>query len=127
MWLLDTHLVLWVAFGPQRLPRRARQLIESREAAVAFSDATLWEVAIKSSLRKPGFEVDAAALRDGLLAAGFDELPIRAEHVLRVAGLPWRHRDPFDRLLVCQAAVEGMTLLTADAVLASYGKPVRRV
>ncbi|HMQ74408.1 MAG TPA: PIN domain nuclease, partial [Rubrivivax sp.] len=73
MWLLDTHLVLWAAFGPQRLPRRARQLIESREDAVAFSDATLWEVAFKSSLRKPGFEVDAAALRDGLLAAGFDE------------------------------------------------------
>jgi PIN domain nuclease of toxin-antitoxin system len=127
MLLLDTHLVLWSAFEPQRLSTAARRQIESRRQAVAFSDATLWEVAIKSSLGKSGFEVDASALRKGLLASGFDELPVRAEHVLAVAGLPWLHRDPFDRLLVAQAAVEGLTLLTADASLRRYGRGIRKV
>lgn len=127
MLLLDTHLVLWSALAPERLPGAARRLIESRQQVVAFSDATLWEVAIKSSLGRPGFSVDAAALRKGLLSAGFDELPIRAEHVLAVAGLPWLHRDPFDRLLVAQAAVEGLTLLSADAQLKRYGRHVRKV
>jgi PIN domain nuclease of toxin-antitoxin system len=125
--LLDTHLVLWAALAPERLSAAARRLIESRTQPVAFSDASLWEVAIKSSLGRPGFAVDASALRKGLLAAGFDELSIRAEHVLAVAGLPWLHRDPFDRLLVAQAAVEGWTLLTADAVLKRYGRQVRKV
>jgi PIN domain nuclease of toxin-antitoxin system len=127
MLLLDTHLVLWAALAPERLSAAARRLIESRLQPVAFSDATLWEVAIKSSLGKPGFSVDAAALRKGLLAAGFDELPIRAEHVIAVAGLPWLHRDPFDRLLVAQAAVEGLTLLSVDAQLKRYGRHVRKV
>lgn len=127
MLLLDTHLVLWAALAPERLSAAARKLIVARQQPVAFSDASLWEVAIKSSLGKPGFAVDAAALRRGLLAAGFDELAIRAEHVLAVDGLPWLHRDPFDRLLVAQAAVEGWTLLTAHAVLKRYGRHVRKV
>jgi PIN domain nuclease of toxin-antitoxin system len=127
MLLLDTHLVLWSALAPERLSATARRLIELRLQPVAFSDATLWEVAIKSSVGKPGFAVDAAILRKGLLAAGFDELPIRAEHVLAVAGLPWLHRDPFDRLLVAQAAVEGLTLLSVDKQLKRYGKHVRQV
>jgi PIN domain nuclease of toxin-antitoxin system len=125
--LLDTHLVLWAALAPERLSPTARRLIEARTESVAFSDATLWEVAIKSSLGKPNFRVDAATLRKGLVTAGFDELPIRAEHVLAVAGLPLLHRDPFDRLLVAQAAVEGLTLLTADAALRRYGRQVRKV
>lgn len=127
MLLLDTHLVLWVAMAPARLSAAARRLIEPRQDPVAFSDASLWEVAIKSSLGRAGFSVDASALRAGLLSAGFDELPIRAEHVIAVAGLPWHHRDPFDRLLVAQAALEGCTLLTADAKLKRYGRHVRKV
>jgi PIN domain nuclease of toxin-antitoxin system len=81
-------------------------------------------VAIKSSLGRPGFEVDARALRAGLLAAGFDELPIQAEHCLAVAALPWHHRDPFDRLLVAQAMCESLTLLTVDRQLKAYGRCV---
>lgn len=127
MWLLDTHLVLWVAFAPERLSPAARKVIEPRSTPVAFSVASLWEVAIKASLGKPGFVVDAQALRKGLLSAGFHELPIRAEHVVAVAGLPWHHRDPFDCLLVAQAGTEGWTLLTADAALKRYGRHVRKV
>ena len=125
--LLDTHLVLWAAFAPDRLSAAARRLVETRAQAVAFSDATLWEVATKSSLGRPEFAVDAAQLQAGLLAAGFAELPIRPEHLFEVGRLPWLHKDPFDRLLVAQAAVEKFTLLSSDAALKPYGKHVRVV
>ncbi len=125
MLLLDTHLVLWMALAPERLSKPARRLIESRVQALAFSDATLWEVAIKTSLGREGFHVDAAALRSGLLAEGLTEVPIRPEHLFAVARLPWHHRDPFDRLLVAQAGVEKVTLLSADAALKAYGRCVR--
>ena len=125
MLLLDTHLVLWSAIEPGRLSARAARIIGNRGTELAFSVATLWEVAIKTSLGRPDFQVDAAALRQGLLGQGFAELPIAAEHVLRVASLPWVHRDPFDRLLVAQAMTGRLTLLTQDAVLAGYGRVVR--
>jgi PIN domain nuclease of toxin-antitoxin system len=124
---MDTHLVLWAALAPERLSAAGRRLIESRQEPLTYSIVSLWEVAIKSSLDKPGFSVDAAALRKGLLAAGFDELVIRAEHVLGVASLPWLHRDPFDRLLIAQAVAEGGTLLTSDVMLKRYGRHVHTV
>lgn len=125
MLLLDTHLVLWTALEPGRLSAKAARLIRNRDTELAFSVATLWEVAIKTSLGRPDFQVDAAVLRAGLLGQGFVELPIAAEHVLRVASLPWVHRDPFDRLLVAQAQTGKLTLLTQDAALAGYGRFVR--
>lgn len=125
--LLDTHLVLWAALQPERLPARAARLIGARGSAVAFSVASLWEVAIKSSMGRPDFNVDAAELRRWLLVEGFTELGILPAHVLRVAALPWHHRDPFDRLLVAQAEIEGMPLWTADAGLGAYGAMVRPV
>ena len=125
MVLLDTRLVLWAALQPQRLPRKAAELMAARESPVAFSLATLWEVAIKASLRRPDFNVDAAELRRWLLSEGFTELPIAAGHVLKVAQLAWHHRDPFDRLLVAQAQVEAITLWTADAALRPYGRSVK--
>ena len=125
--LLDTHLVLWSALAPQRLPAKAAKLIGSRDSAMAFSVASLWEVAIKSSMGRPDFTVDASALRRWLLQEGFTELPIRPEHVLEVAHLAWHHRDPFDRLLVAQAALEGAVLWTADAALKPYGRMVKLV
>ena len=127
MLLLDTHLVLWFAFEPDRLSAKARKLLQSRETELAFSIATLWEVAIKSSLGRPDFSVDTQRLRNGLLAEGVAELGIDAEHVARVATLPWIHRDPFDRLLVAQAQSERATLLTVDRTLANYGRFVRVV
>jgi PIN domain nuclease of toxin-antitoxin system len=87
--------------------------------------ATLWEVAIKTSLGRPDFNVDAAELRRWLLSERFSELPISPHHVLKVAHLPWHHRDPFDRLLVAQAQVEGITLWTADVALKDYGRAVK--
>lgn len=125
MILLDTHFVLWAALQPERLPARAVKLIGERDTAVAFSVASLWEVAIKSSVGRPDFTVDATELRRWLLVEGFTELPIQPAHVLHVARLPWHHRDPFDRLLVAQAALEGLTLWTADGAMKAYGAMVK--
>jgi PIN domain nuclease of toxin-antitoxin system len=98
-----------------------------KAALIAFSLSTIWEVAIKTSLQRPGFAVDSGRLRLALLAEGFNELPVQPADVVRVAALPWIHRDPFDRLMVAQAAEEGLTLLTADAVLKGYGRFVKLV
>jgi PIN domain nuclease of toxin-antitoxin system len=125
--LVDTHLILWASFQPERLSAKASKLLRSRESPLAFSLATIWEVAIKTSLRRADFAVDPNQLRQALLAEGFVELPIQPSHVVRVASLPWVHRDPFDRLLVAQALEEKMTLLTADKALKGYGRFVRVV
>ena len=124
-YLLDTHLVLWAAIEPERLPAKARKLLENRQEVITFSLATIWEVAIKTSLKRADFSVDPAALHAGLLDAGFAELALEPTHLFRVATLPWVHRDPFDRLLVAQAVEEGLTLLSVDAALKGYGKFVK--
>lgn len=125
--LLDTHLLLWAAAEPMKLSPEARDLIAAPENDLLFSAASLWEVAIKTSLGRPDFRVDAGALRFGLVKAGYVELPIFARHVVAVGGLPPLHKDPFDRLLVAQALTDGTTLLTSDAMVAAYPGPVRRV
>ncbi len=127
MFLLDTRLVLWAALQPERLSVRATRLLSSREVSLAFSLATLWEVAVKTSLGRPDLSVDPGLLYRALLDEGFVEMPITAAHIARVASLPWVHRDPYDRLLVAQALEEGLTLLTADAVLKRYGRFVQVV
>jgi PIN domain nuclease of toxin-antitoxin system len=127
MLLLDTHLILWAAFEPERLSPKARRQLQSRALPLAFSHASLWEVAIKTSLARPGFAVDSRMLRQALVAEGFIELPVAPAHIARVAGLPWVHRDPFDRMLVAQAMEESLTLLTADPTLKGYGRFVKVV
>ena len=127
MYLLDTHLVLWAAFDPERLSGKATKLLRSRETPLAFSLATLWQVAIKTSLGRADFSVDPGLLHRALLSEGFVEWPIKAPHLVRVATLPWVHRDPFDRLLVAQAMEDGLSLLTADATLKRYGRFVKLV
>ncbi len=88
---------------------------------------SLWEVAIKASLGRGDFQVNPLVLRLGLLQEGFRELPIQAEPVLAVQHPPWIHRDPFDRLLLAQAARERLSLLTADRTLLGYGEGVNWV
>lgn len=125
--LLDTHLLLWAAGQPDRLSADARALIESAENELFFSSASLWEIVIKRGLGRADFKVDARLLRRGLLDNGYSELPIASEHVVAIEGLPPIHKDPFDRVLLAQAQVEGITLLTADPTLAQYPGPVRLV
>ena len=125
--LLDTHLLLWAAGDPDRLSAAARALIGAPENEVWFSAASVWEVAIKSGLGRADFQVNPRLLRRGLLDNGYHELPVGSEHAVAIDSLPPLHRDPFDRLLVAQARVEGITLLTADAAVAQYPGPVRKV
>jgi PIN domain nuclease of toxin-antitoxin system len=123
--LLDTHLLLWTAGQPDRLPASALELIDAPTNELLFSAASIWEVAIKRALGRNDFRADARLLRRGLLDNGYIELPILSEHVVAIDSLPPIHKDPFDRLLVAQAIVEGITLLTADALVAQYPGPVR--
>jgi PIN domain nuclease of toxin-antitoxin system len=125
--LLDTHLLLWAAGEPKRLSKQARRLIDNTENELLFSAASLWEVAIKRGLGREDFKVDARLLRRGLLDNGYNELPITSNHVLATESLPPIHRDPFDRVLVAQATVEGITLLTVDSLVSRYPGPIRAV
>ena len=125
--LLDTQLLLWTAGQPEHLPAGARTLIDDARNQLMFSAASLWEVAIKSSLARADFRADARLLRRGLLDNGYDELAITGEHAVAIANLPPIHKDPFDRLLVAQSAVEGILLLTADPIVVQYPGPIRKV
>jgi PIN domain nuclease of toxin-antitoxin system len=125
--LLDTHLLLWAAGEPRRLSKQARMLIDNPENEVLFSAASLWEVAIKCGLGREDFKVDARLLRRGLLDNGYSELPIMSEHVVATESLPLIHKDTFDRILVAQATVEGITLLTVDSLVSKYPGPIRTV
>ncbi|HEV2401501.1 MAG TPA: type II toxin-antitoxin system VapC family toxin [Candidatus Sulfotelmatobacter sp.] len=126
-FLLDTHLLLWAAGQPNRLSAAAVKLIDNPANELFFSTASIWEVAIKRGLGRTDFRADPRLLRRGLLDNGYSELPIVSDHVVAIDSLPPIHKDPFDRLLVAQATVEGITLLTADTVVAKYPGPVRLV
>lgn len=125
--LLDTHLLLWAASEPKKLPAAARRLIASPRNELMFSAASLWEIAIKNELGRKDFCVEPRVLRRGLLDNGYLELPITGEHAVATDTLPNLHKDPFDRLLVAQAQVEGILLLTSDAQVAQYPGPVKKV
>jgi len=125
--LLDTHLLLWAAGQPERLSADAHSLIDDIGNELLFSAASLWEVAIKRGLGRKDFQADVRLLRRGLLDNGYRELPIVSDHVVAIESLPPIHEDPFDRVLVAQATVEGITLLTLDPMVAQYPGPIRKV
>jgi PIN domain nuclease of toxin-antitoxin system len=123
--LLDTHLLVWAMGEPERLPAGCAAMLEDPGNSLVFSVASLWELVIKQALGRPDFNLEPSLLRQALLTGGWQELPIEANHVLAVRQLPPLHRDPFDRLLLAQAQIEGMLLLTADSQLSRYPGPVR--
>jgi PIN domain nuclease of toxin-antitoxin system len=125
--LLDTHLLLWAAANDRRLPPAARALIESRENEPLLSAASLWEIVVKGGLGRDDFRVNARLLRRALVQNDYSELPITSEHAIAIETLPAIHRDPFDRMLVAQATIEGVTLLTSDRIVARYPGPIRKV
>ena len=125
--LLDTHLLLWAAGQPDRLPDDARALLNDSENELLFSAASLWEVAIKRGLGQEDSRVEPRLLRRGLMDNGYNELAITSEHAIAIDTLPPIHKDPFDRILVAQALTEGVTLLTGDPIVAKYPGPIRKV
>lgn len=126
-FLIDTHLVLWAFFEPKRLSAQARTILESPKNKLVYSTVVLWEIGIKRGLGKKEFQVEPRVLRRALLDDGYEELPVLGQHAVEVDILPRLHKDPFDRILIAQALVEGITLLTADPVIAQYPGPIRKV
>lgn len=125
--LLDTQVLLWTLADPRRLDRETRATIESGDTEVLFSAASIWEIAIKASLRRDDFAFDPAEIAQAALDTGFSELAVRVNAAALVARLPFLHRDPFDRLLIAQAMAEPVTLYTTDAQLVPYSDLVRRI
>ncbi|MDZ4372592.1 MAG: type II toxin-antitoxin system VapC family toxin [Phenylobacterium sp.] len=111
--LLDTHLLLWAAAG-SGLSKTATALISDPDNELHFSAASIWKIAIKSSLGRPEFHLDPGVFRRELLESGYEEMAIAGSHAAAVSTLPDLHKDPFDRILIAQAMVEGITLLTTD-------------
>lgn len=126
-FLLDTHLLLWAAGAPERLSAKARSLLLATETRLIFSAASLWEISIKRTFGRADFNVDPRRFWRMLLVNGYTELAVNSEHAIAVNDLPPLHKDPFDRILVAQARVEGIVLLTVDKAVAKYGEGVRKV
>jgi PIN domain nuclease of toxin-antitoxin system len=122
--LLDTHAFLWFVVGDERLSRKARRALEDDEAELYLSAASVWEMAIKSSLGRLSLPAPLNAYMAEKAASGFRMLPVEWQHAAAVETLPRHHGDPFDRLLVAQALVEDLTVVTGDAVFRSYGADV---
>lgn len=126
-YLLDTRLLAWAMIDSPKLSSRARAIIVEPTNTLYFSVVSLWDLAIKGRVEHVG--ISAAELREELLAAGYEELPITAAHTLGVATLPPIHRAPFHRLLVATAAsyMGAMTLLTHDPTVAQYAPTIVHV
>jgi PIN domain nuclease of toxin-antitoxin system len=125
--LPDTHILLWTIAESRRLSAAARALIGEPDNELTFSSASLWEVAIKAGRGRDDFRIDVSALRRNLFDNGYAELAVTGAHAAALASLPPIHKDPFDRMLVAQAIVEGFTLLTSDPTVAKYPGPIRLV
>lgn len=123
--LTDTHVLLWALLRPARLDAACREVLESPEHQVFFSAVNIWEIAIKRALDRPDFDVEPDAVHRAALETGFRELPISAVHAAAVRHLPPHHRDPFDRLLIVQALIEPLRLMTDDPLIDLY--PVQRI
>ena len=121
MWLLPHPLMIRIAMSV------AATMIDDIQNEVVFSSASIWEIAIKRRMDRNSPIVDARAFRQGLLANGYQELPIDGLHSAQVQDLPSLHKDPFDRILVAQALVEGLLLLTSDRMVARYPGPIQKV
>jgi PIN domain nuclease of toxin-antitoxin system len=126
-FLLDTHFVVWIPINDHRIGKAGRIILSDPANRFLFSAANLWEIAIKRARRGGNFAYDPRAIRKHMLANGYEELPVEGSHAVAVDSLPLIHKDPFDRLLIAQAMVEGITFLTTDTTIARYPGPIRKV
>ena len=121
--LLDTHIALWAITDSPKLPKQVRELISMPATEVYVSAASVWEIAIKHSLGRSNMPVSGAEASRYFTESGYILLPVTAEHAAATETLPPIHADPFDRMLVCQAILHGLAILTPDERIAQY--PVR--
>ncbi len=125
--LLDTHVALWAITDSPKLSQTARELLQSPKVTLWVSAATVWEISIKHSLGKGGMPVSGEQALTYFRDSGYRMLPIEAEHAAAVEKLPTHHNDPFDRILVAQALVEPMRLVTHDATVALYSDTIIKI
>jgi len=125
--LLDTHVALWAITDSPKLPKKARELIESPKSSVWISAASVWEIAIKHALGRGDMPVSSQDAVRYFRESGYRFLPVEAEHAMAVEDLPAHHNDSFDRILVAQAIVEPMRLMTHDPVVARYSDTIIEV
>ncbi|MFI4955626.1 MAG: type II toxin-antitoxin system VapC family toxin [Gammaproteobacteria bacterium] len=125
--ILDTHLLLWAAGQSHKLSDVALKMINDPDNELFFSSASLWEITIKNGLGREDLHVNPHLLRRSLLDNDYHELPITSEHAVGTDSLPPIHKDPFDRIIIAQAIAEGFELLTADAIVAQYPGPIKKV
>lgn len=118
--LVDTHAMLWFVAGDKRLSSKARKAIEDRGCTSYVSIASWWEIAIKCSLNKLRLDVPYEDFMAERVEEGFRVLSIDSRHLPALATLPLHHRDPFDRLIICQAMAESMAICTSDSYFAAY-------
>ncbi len=125
--LLDTQTWLWIQVSPERLNEDALALITDSNSDLLLSAASSWEMAIKYALGKLPLPVPPAEyVPDRMRSSGVTGIPVTHRHAMHVAQLPSHHRDPFDRMLIAQAQLDGLTILTADRMFDQYDVPVRR-
>lgn len=123
--LLDTHCWLWYLLSPERLNSSVQDILRDSDNEVFLSVGSAWEIVIKAGLGKLSLPLPATEyIPDRLKVLGHQSLPVLQHHVLQVAQLPAHHRDPFDRLLVAQARVEELQLMTADPAIRAYDVPI---
>lgn len=125
--LLDTHVALWAITDSPKLSRQARELLQTPQASIWISVASVWEIAIKHSLGRGDMPVSSQDAVRYFRESGYRFLTIEAEHALALESLPAHHQDPFDRILVAQAMVEPMHLLTHDATVALYNDTILKI
>lgn len=126
-YLLDTHVLLWAASCPEKLGPALCEQLEDPRNELYFSAASIWEIATKNNLNRDDFKVDVMKFRQSLLENEYEEVPIGSDHAVFTTALANHHKDPFDRILIAQAWVEDMTLLTADEQVAQYIGPIQKI
>ncbi|MBA2495462.1 MAG: type II toxin-antitoxin system VapC family toxin [Acidobacteria bacterium] len=119
--LLDTHILIWFLEGNKLLSKSRRQIISNPQNDVFVSIASLWETAIKISVGKLTLKQPLANVIKQIIVQDIEILPIMPEHTLQVSTLPFHHRDPFDRLIIAQAQIENLMIISDDSNFGSYG------
>jgi PIN domain nuclease of toxin-antitoxin system len=125
--LLDTHVALWAITDSPKLSQKAREIIQSSKSTVWVSAASVWEIAIKYALGRGDMPVSSQEAMTYFRESGYRFLPVEAEHAAAVQDLPAHHQDPFDRILVAQALMEPMRLMTHDPLVALYSDTIIKI
>lgn len=125
--LLDTHIALWAITDSPKLSPKARELIELPKTTIWISVASIWEIAIKYSLGRGDMPISSQQAMSYFRESGYRFLAVDAEHAIAVEELPTHHQDPFDRILVAQALVEPMRLMTHDSLVALYSDTIIKI